>query len=1088
MERIIRWFVGNPVAANLMMMIFLAGGVISLGSMHKEEFPNIEVGIVQIMVPYLGATPEEVEEAVCVRIEEAIEGTLGIDKVNSNAGEGACSVMVSLMQDSDYTLALNEIKSKVDGISTFPRETEKPLVSLLNFTGQTITVAVSGDTDPVTLKLLGEKLRDGISSLDEVSQVSVNYARPYEISIEVGEQTLRQFNLTLASVADAIRRSSLDLPAGSIKTDGGEILLRSKGQAYRGAEFADIIVVTRPDGSNVTLGEIATVRDAFQEGYLSAKFDGEPGVMVTVYRVGKEDTIIAAANVREYIERVRPTLPRGIKVTVWSDESVSLERRISALTGNAYMGLALVLLILTLFLRFKVAMWVAAGIPIAVLGAIWIFPFAGISISSITVLAFILVLGIVVDDAIVVGERIFAHEAIDGSQAEAAVQGTFEVSVPVIFGVLTTIAAFLPILIVDGRMGAFFQVIGWVVIICLVFSVLESQMILPAHLAHRKTSGYLGEKSAFVQKWIRFQGFFLNGLETVGSQVYQPALRASLEWRWITWAVGTSVLILAIALIFSGRVVFQFFPAIEGDRVFATLTMPEGVQVDLTKKGAAQIERAALELGAEFDRELGLPKGVNTIKHTFSSIGVKAARSNGPPSRSAGGSHLAEVVIDLIPIEQRPGLSSTEIADRWRAAVGPIPDAVELTFTSNTFSAGESLKFELTGRDVEELRIAAAALREDLATYPGVMDLSDSFRAGKQEVRLDILPSAKPLGLTLNDLARQVRQAFYGEEAQRIQRGTDDVRVMVRYPEDERKSLGNLEEMRIRTSDGSEVPFGTVAEVKYGRGYSSIKRVDQQRVVDVVGEVDRSVITPEEIMSAVGRNLCERGSSISDPKNRCQNARFPGVRYSLGGEQEERSKALGSLAATVPLALMIIYALLAIPLKSYIQPLVIMSVIPFGAVGAIIGHFIMGWNLIFFSMLGIIALSGVVVNASLVLVDYINRRRRDGVPVFEAVAMAGVVRFRPILLTSATTFVGLIPLMTNKDPETFMFIPMAISLAFGVLFATAITLFLVPSLYLMMEDWFAFWGIDSDPTQPPPDDQDAKGDDHDVAPAASRGG
>ncbi|MGB0693802.1 MAG: efflux RND transporter permease subunit, partial [Pseudomonadales bacterium] len=859
------------------------------------------------------------------------------------------------------------------------------------------------------------EIRDDISSLEGISQVAVSYARPWEISIEVGEQTLRQYNLTMTQVADAIRQSSLDLPGGSIKTLGGEILLRSKGQAYRGHEYEDIVIVTRPDGTNITLGQIATVRDAFQEGFLKARFNGKPAVSVMVFRVGEEDTVTSAQAVKRYIERKRPHLPRGVEMSVWLDDSIALERRINALTKNAYAGLALVMVILTLFLRFKVALWVAAGIPIAVLGAIWVFPAAGINISSLTVLAFILVLGIVVDDAIVVGERIFSHESIERTHRDAAIAGTAEVIVPVVFGVLTTIAAFLPILLIEGRMGDFFSIIGWVVLVCLVFSIIECMLILPAHLAHRKTEGYFLHDTPMVDRWIRFQSKFSGSLEWFANEVYRPFLVKTLEWRWVTWAVATAVLLTSIALIASGRVIFQFFPAIEGDRIYATLVMPEGINVEYTEAAARQIELAAQETAREINADLGLSGDDSIVEFMFQSIGVNAARTNGPPVMSAGGSHLAEVVMGLTPIEARPGWSSNRIGELWREKTGNVTDAIELQFVTTAFQAGDALALQIKGRDIEELKRAAAYLRAELGRYPGVLDLTDSFRAGKQEIKLDILPEAKPLGLTLNDLARQVRQAFYGEEAQRIQRGTDDVRVMVRYPEAERRSLGNLENMRIRTREGTEVPFSTVAEVNYGHGFSSINREDQQRVIDVKGDVNRTVVTPEEVIAAVEKAVCEPGTSFSNRERRCVNPEFPSVQFKISGEQEERLKALGSMAATVPLALMIIFALLAIPLKSYMQPLVIMSVIPFGAVGAIIGHFIMGWDLIFFSLLGIIALSGVVVNASLVLVDYINRQRRAGVDMFEAVANAGVVRFRPIILTSVTTFVGLIPLMTDTD-------------------------------------------------------------------------
>jgi multidrug efflux pump subunit AcrB len=609
-------------------------------------------------------------------------------------------------------------------------------------------------------------------------------------------------------------------------------------------------------------------------------------------------------------------------------------------------------------------------------------------------------------------------------------------------------------------MGDFFSIIGWVVLVCLVFSILECMFILPAHLAHRKTEGYFLEGTKPVLAWIKFQGMFSGALENFANNIYRPFLIRTLEWRWVTWAVATAVLVTSIALIASGRVVFQFFPAVEGNRIFATLVMPEGINVEYTEEAARQIEQAALETAREVNADLGFTGEESIVTHVFQSIGVDAARSNRPVFMSAGGSHLAEIVLDLVPIEDRPGWNTNRIADLWREKTGSVTDVVELQFTTSSFAAGDALALQLKGRDIDELKRAAAYLRSELSRYPGVMDLTDSFRAGKQEVKLDILPAAKPLGLTLTDLARQVRQAFYGEEAQRIQRGTDDVRVMVRYPEAERKSLGNLENMRIRTNDNTEVPFSTVAKVTYGTGFSSINREEGQRVIDVTGDINRTIVTPEEVMAAVEKAICAPGTRFGDRANRCFNADYPGVAFKLSGEQEERNKALGSMVATVPVALMIIFALLAIPLKSYMQPLVIMSVIPFGAVGAIVGHYIMGWDLIFFSLLGIIALSGVVVNASLVLVDYINRQRRRGVDIFEAVTIAGVVRFRPIILTSVTTFVGLIPLMTNKDPETFMFIPMAISLAFGVLFATVITLFLIPSLYLMLNDWLKFWGLD----------------------------
>ncbi len=1050
MRPIIAWFVDNPVAANLLMGIFLFGGALALLTVYQEEFPAIDPDVVQISVPYLGAAPQEVEDGVCVRIEEAVDGIDGIEKIRTYANEGNCRVILELVSDGDSISALNEIKSKVDGISTFPKETENPIVSKFTFRGQVMNVAVAGNVSERTLKELAQEVRDDIVGLPSVTQADVNYIRPYEISIEVSEYALRRHNLTLEQVADAIRRTSLDLPGGSIKTDGGEILLRTKGQAYVGHEFEDIVVLTRDDGTRVHLAEIARVVDGFEEGDLRARFNGKNAAMVKVARVGTEDLVDIARDVRQYIKDKQRTLPEGIELTVWMDSSEELTARLDTLVSTAVGGLVLVLIILTLFLRFRLALWVAAGIPIAIAGTLMVFPYVGFSISSLTVMAFILVLGIVVDDAIVVGERVHAHEEAGASPRDAAVNGTYEVAVPVIFGVLTTMAAFLPLTMGSGRMGDFFGVIGYVVMIALVFSILESQLILPAHLAHRSRKRRASGKSGLRARWERAQDALSQSLTRFADQVYRPFLIRAIEWRYTTATAALCVLLIVVVLIASGRVVFSFFPSIEGDTIYATLTMPEGVDSATTMAGAERIERALQQLRAEVD--VGRPEGApSVIQNVMSSVGVKIERDGPPRPSGPPQSHVAEVAVELLPLSERGGMSSTDIARRWGELTGPIPDAVELSFTAAAFSAGEPINFELRGRNVDNLRQAAAELRAELTRWNGVRDITDSFRAGKQEIKLALKPEGRNFGLTLNDLGSQVRGAFYGVEAQRIQRGEDDVRVMVRYPEAERKSIGNLEDMRIRTSDGTEVPFSAVAEYTIGRGYSTIQRVNGQRVVHVTADIDRGVATPERVISEISRTTLPEIAKRYD------------VDWGLAGEQEERAKAMLGLAVAAVMALFIIYALLAVPLRSYLQPLVIMSVIPFGAVGAITGHYIMNWQLMFFSLLGIVALSGVVVNASLVLVDYINRRRTEGIAVWDAVTMAGVSRFRPIILTSVTTFVGLIPLMALADPSTAFIIPMAISLAYGVMFATVITLILVPCLYMILEDFNALMGTDYDP-------------------------
>jgi multidrug efflux pump subunit AcrB len=775
------------------------------------------------------------------------------------------------------------------------------------------------------------------------------------------------------------------------------------------------------------------VIDGFEDTDVRAYFDGAPAGMVRVDRVGDEDILEVADAVKAYVAQARLRMPEGISLTIWSDEAESLQARIDALLRNAGGGLIFVLVVLALILRFRLALWVGAGIPIAMLGAVMLFPVFDISISTLAVMGFILVLGIVVDDAIVVGERIYTYEQRGAPGRDAAVRGTLDVSVPVVFGVLTTVAAFSPLMFVPGRMGQFFAVLGGTVILCLLLSLVEALLILPAHLAHRRKEADGARKG----RWSRMQDRVSGGLESFVARYYEPALERVLDWRYLAVAVAVGVMILTGSLFVSGRITFQFFPGVEGDRIYATLTLPQGTPLAATQAAVRQLEAAT-----DAVRERFAAQGEDDlVRHVLSSIGKQVGRGGPPDMRVSGaGTHLAQVVLELSPWRERD-VGTKQVTHAWRELTGVIPDAVELKFEAFSLHAGDAIAILLVSDDSGHLTAAAADLRRELAGYDGVFDISDSFRAGKQEVKLQLLPEAKPLGLTLSDLARQVRTAFYGIEVQRIQRGQDDVRVMLRYPEDERRSLGNLENMRIRAPDGTEIPFLAVARAELGRGFATIRRNDGRRVVTVKADVDRSRVTPEEIMSSL------RSGPLQEIL-----AAHPGVTYSLEGEQRERGKALTGLFQAFAVALLVIYALLAIPLRSYTQPLVIMAAIPFGTVGAILGHFIMGWNLVFFSLLGIVALSGVVVNDSLVLVDFINRERDTGVPLEQAIRTAGMQRFRAVFLTSATTFVGLVPLMFNVSEATFFIVPIAISLAFGVVVATAITLFVVPCGYLILDD------------------------------------
>jgi multidrug efflux pump subunit AcrB len=868
-------------------------------------------------------------------------------------------------------------------------------------------------------------------------------ARPYEVSIEVSEEVLRRYGLTLDDVASAVRRSSLDLPGGSIRAESGEILLRTKGQAYLGEEFEKLALISRIDGTIIRLGDVATVVDGFEETDQRARFDGNPAVLIQVFRVGGQSALEVAESVKKYIVEAQSRVPEGITLTTWQDDSRVLRSRLDLLLRNGRAGFVLVVLILALFLRLKLSFWASLGIPISFLGTLLLMPALDVSINLISLFAFIVVLGIVVDDAIVVGEHIFAHYERGKSRLEAAVAGASGMAVPVIFAVLTTIAAFAPLLAVPGAMGKIFKVIPLIVIPTLLFSLFECLFILPAHLSHLEQKKVEKRVRGISALWKGFRGFFDGALKFFISRIYSPVLSLALSFRYATMAVGVATLLITVGVVGSGRIKFEFFPEVEADYVIARLTMPLGTPVEVTIQAVTRIERSLNQLREEID---GQSEGSESVfRHVLTSIGEQPSLARGRGHRSASGSdsggYLAEVNVELAPSEER-SLSSTQLAERWRELTGQIPDVVELEFTSSLFSAGDDIDVQLTGADVSKLRQAANELKEELKIYPGVYDISDSFRAGKKEVKLKIKPEAEILNLSQMNLARQVRQAFYGEEAQRIQRGRDDVRIMVRYPRKERSSLGYLENMRIRAPGGMEVPFSTVAEAETGRGYSAIDRVDRRRSINVTAKVDSSKANANEVIAELERvNLSELLR------------RFPEIGYTLEGEQREQQETLDALGQGFTLALLAIFALMAVPLRSYLQPIIIMTAIPFGLVGAVWGHMILGYNLTILSGFGMVALSGVVVNDSLIMVDYINKHRQPGRGVFEAVRESGKARFRPILLTSLTTFGGLTPLLLEKSLQAQFLIPMAISLAFGVVFATFITLLMVPAEYLILEDF-----------------------------------
>ena len=1036
---IVAWFANNGVAANLLM-----GGIVFLGlwslsaRIILEVFPEFERDIVTIAVVYRGATPSEVEESVIIRIEEAIADLEGIKKMESSAHEGAGRVSIEVEKGRAQAL-LNDIKNRVDAINTFPEEVERPIFAVQSVRRNVISVVVSGDLPENELRRLGERVRDDLVALPEVSLVEMTGIRAYEISIEVDDFMLAQHDLTFDEVVSAIRRTSVDLPAGSIKTKQGEILLRTQGQAYHRGDFARIPILSRPGGSQLTLGDIAQIRDGFEEEPLYSQFNGRPAVMIEVYRTGHQSALEVGRAVRDYVKASHDTMPEGIALGYWRDRSRIVKLRLETLLNNALQGGVLVFICLALFLRISVAVWVCVGIPVSFLGALALLPEMGITLNLLSLFAFILVLGIVVDDAIITSENIYSHLKHASSSLEAVIQGTNEVAVPVTFGLLTTLAAFMPLMFIEGDRGPIFAQIPMIVIPVLAFSWIESKLILPSHMRH---VAMRRDEDAPKKGFYRWQHAIADGMEQMILTVYRPFLERVLEYRYLTFALFIGLSFVVFSFILSGRYGFTFFPKIQSETARATLSMQTGTSEAITTQHVLRMTQIAEKLRDKYRDPV---TGESVVSNILTSVGWSAGgRSSGSPG---GGAALGQVSMELVPPEERTlEISTSQLVKEWRQAIGPIAGAQELNFRAEIGRGGDPIDVQLTGQDFSLLSRLADQVRKKLGEYPGVFDIQDTFENGKPQVRLSVRPEAVGLGLTNADLGRQVRQAFFGAEVQRIQRGRDDVRVMVRYPKIDRESLASLDTMHIRTADGLEVPIGNVATLNEGRGFADIRRKDRQRTINVTADVNKEAGDINPITDDLKIFL----DTLLSP--------YPSIHYSFEGELREQRDSFGSLFYGVIFVLFSIYALLAIPLRSYLQPIIVMLVIPFSVVGAVLGHMLLGMNLSFMSMLGILALGGVVVNDSLVLVDWINQRRLQGMPLQEAVSMAGVARFRAIFLTSITTFCGLAPLIWAKSTQAQFLIPMAVSLGFGILYATLLSLIMVPASCVILEDILKIFG------------------------------
>jgi multidrug efflux pump subunit AcrB len=1047
----VKWFTRNHVAGNFLMLVVLVAGFATWFKLKKEIFPEVSIDAVSVSIPYPNATPEETERGVVVPVEEAIADLQGIKKIRGTASQNVGTVLVEVETGYNVRSVMSDVKSRVDAIDNFPEEAETPVLEEILIKSPVMSVTLTAKTDEATLRKLAERVRDDLLIYDPppasdlgtffarmfggkpgISQVELAGTRPYEISIEVSEEKLRKLGLKLSDIADAVRNTTLDLPGGSVRTERGEVILRALGKKYEASELADVPVRTDAQGGEILLGDVAELIDGFEDVDLSSRFDGETAVVINVFRVGNEDTLALADLVQRYVEESKKTLPDGITLSIWNDQSLYLQGRLDLLKEDAFVGLLLVLGVLTIFLRPSLAFLVALSIPLSFAGGIWLMPLMGISINMISLFAFILVLGIVVDDAIVTAEVVYVRIENGEHPSIAAWKGTSEVGTSVVFGILATMVAFTPMLGLSGVSGKIWPNIPLVVIPTLAFSLIQSKFVLPAHLALLRPV----DPDKKLNVFFRFQRKINDGLEKFVEKVYQPALGFTLKWRYVTAATFIAILVLTLATVGTGMIQFRFFPDVEGDVLSAKVELSQGVPFSETEAVVKRIEAAAMLLSDKYKTK----DGGDIIKHVLTSAGTQPFQSGVPVGGPPQQTHIGEVTLELAPASERTA-SSEEIVAEWRRMVGTLPGVVELSVQAETATSGNAIDVALTGNDLEQLIAATEFAKAGLADYAGVIDISDSNRAGKDELRFgELTPAGRAMGFRLGDVAAQVRDAFYGNEVQRLQRGRDEVKVMVRFPNDDRRTLASLEEMKIRTPQGDEVPVLQVIELVPGRGPAVIERTDRQRSIKVTADVEPGVNANEVVTAYTAKVLDEI------PR------KFPGVRYGFEGEQKDQNDSVRELTIGFLGAVLAMYVIIAIPLRSYSQPLILLAVIPFGLVGAIWGHALMGLNLSIMSMCGLVALSGVVVNDSLVMVDFVNRHRDPSGSLHDAAIAAGGRRFRAIMLTSVTTFIGIMPMILQTDVQARFLVPMAVSLAFGSLFATMITLFLVPGIYLIMED------------------------------------
>ena len=1095
MKSLLRWAIRNTPAMNTLMVGVMLVGAASLFSMRREVFPEFELEIILIAVPYPGASPEEVEEGICQKIEEAVRSVESIKNQFSVAKEGVGSVILELDGNvPDVQKTLNEVRSEIDRIPSFPELAEDPEVKQITLRRSAIRVGVIGpDTDEPgaerELRDLTEAIRDDLLMLPSVSQANIMGGRQYQIDVEISEKTLREYGLTLQDVAGVIRRENLEMPGGSMRTDSQEMLLRGKNKQLVGERIAKIPLVTQPGGVVLTVDDLGNVRDEFDDTTAINRIDGKPGLVVSVNKTALEDLLAIAEEVNEFVEARKDAMPTGYSLRTWGDESTNVRDRMALLGRNGLQGLVLVLIVLAVFLELRLAFWVALGIPLSILGACAIMLCAGQTMNMLSMFAFLMALGILVDDAIVIGENIYTHRKQGKDHVRAAVDGTYEVMPSVLASVATTIIAFSPMLFVPGIMGKFIAVMPFAVIAMLIISLVESILILPCHLAHvsdngeharerfilrshrwwrnlpaeaRWTYGALLMAAAAVLWALAFTAFQLlypvwrlgalfrwanrvsvRAIHIIVTRFYTPLLKWSLDNPALVLSTGAAILLLTAGSLRGGFIPFQLFPGLDATVLEARITYPDGTPSHVTDEATLCLERAIEEINQKY-KEQGEANGEGVVLVTCRSVGDTGAGALRLGNEATSGSHTGIVEVELVDSSLRSVLSETiryEWSELAKELGNGFPGHESLAFQEVAHGpGGKDIEFKLLA-DPEQMAAMEDAIEKckaELARNPSVDNIEDDSRPGKWEFQLKVKESAKAMGISLADLAGTVRGAYYGEEAMRLQRGRHEVKLMVRYPREERRSRASFEEIRIRTGSGAERPLTELADITIQRGYSQINRLDQRRSITITADVDERRGNAKEITAVM------KDSFVPELLKRPE---YDGISVRWEGQQEQTEESMGGLARGLAIALVVMFALLTLEFRSYVQPLIILLIIPFGAVGAVAGHVLMGMPLSLFSVFGIVALTGVVVNDSIVLIDFINHRVRDGTPLREALVDAGNRRFRPVLLTSLTTIAGLLPILLETSFQAQFLIPMATSLSFGLLFATLLVLILVPVFF-----------------------------------------